>query len=104
MTALLNSIYFTSLAFGVGVKIPGNDSTDYSYNTYVSAFVNWAMAIGAALAILMITYGGIKYITSRGDQSAISSAKEIITGSILGFVILLLIYFILKVLNLPASP
>ena len=46
--------------------------------------------IVAVLAILFIVIGGLMYIFSAGDEKKIETAKKIITGAIIGFVIVLI--------------
>lgn len=87
-------------AFNTGIKIGGKDSFD-DWGDYVGTFVNYALIIGMALAILMILYAGIRYITSQGNSTALSDAKDIMTGAILGFLVLFLIKYILGTLNIP---
>lgn len=43
-----------------------------------------------AVAVIFIIYGGIKYITSNGDSSAISTAKSTIIYAIIGLVVAVL--------------
>jgi len=96
----LSTIYFllsARLAFAVevGVKIPGTDKTSFTFNSYISAILKYSIRLGFALAVLMLIYAGIKYLTSQGNQTAINDAKEIMLGAIIGFVMLLLIEAIL---------
>jgi len=52
------------------------------------------------IAVIMIIVGGIKYVTSNGDSSALTSAKNTILYAIVGLVVALLSYGIVKfVLN-----
>jgi len=90
-------------AVGIGVKIPGSDKTNYTYDEYVATFLNWAIKIGLGLAVIMILYAGVKYIVSQGNPTAINDSKEIIIGAILGFLVLLLIQFILRALEIPTA-
>lgn len=83
----------------VGVEIPGHGTHFAGYNSYVSAILDFATKIGFALASLMIIYAGIKYLTSQGNQTAINDAKEILIGAIIGFVLLLLVDVVLKILK-----
>jgi hypothetical protein len=45
-----------------------------------------------AVAVLMIIIGGIRYVTSNGDQSQITSAKNTILYSVVGVVAAMLAY------------
>lgn len=95
-------------AIEVGVGIPdgkGGTTTSFtSYVVYIKTIFSFAMKLGAALAVLMILYAAIKYITSQGNTSATNEAKDIIIGSLSGFAMLLLIYLILNVIGLGGTP
>jgi len=86
----------------VGVPI-GGETKFTGYGGYISAVFTFSLQLGSALAILMVIYAGYKYMTSQGNPSAINEAKDIIIGSLSGLSMLLLIYLILKVLNLPGG-
>lgn len=45
-----------------------------------------------AISVLMIIIGGIRYTTSNGDQSAVTSAKNTILYSIIGLIVAMLSY------------
>ena len=102
------SIYFAmmlflpakALAVDVGVSIGGKTSfADFA--AYIFAVFSFALKLGAILTTLMVIYAGYKYMTSQGNPTGINEAKDIMIGSITGFAMLLLVYFILNILGLP---
>jgi hypothetical protein len=64
------------------------------FNNLVSA----ALMFVGVVAIIMIIYGGIKFINSGGDQKATTEARKILTFAVLGVILVLgsfaIIYFI----------
>jgi len=89
-------------ALGTGIDVPGQGiSKATSYAQYIGNIYNFAIKLGGILAVLMIIYAGIRYMTSQGNPSAINEAKDILIGSLSGFALLLLIYLILNLLGLP---
>jgi len=52
---------------------------------------------GVAVLIYLII-GGIKYMTSAGDKNAVASAQQMITHSIIGFILLVLLFVIIQVI------
>lgn len=62
----------------------------------IPKIVNTMLFIVGVLAVIMIIYGGIKYVTSTGDQSKISSAKSTIIYSVAGLIIAILAYGIVN--------
>ena len=100
----VNYLVEKSHAVTVGVPFPWTGGrTNYSFNSYVYALLNFAISLGFVLSGLMIVYGGIKYIVSQGNQTQISDAKDILISAIIGFSVLLLIKMILNTLNIPLS-
>lgn len=47
-----------------------------------------------AISVLMIVIGGIRYVTSNGDQNSVTSAKNTILYSVVGLVVAILAYAI----------
>lgn len=62
--------------------------------------INVFSAIVGFIAVIMIIYGGVKYITSGGDSNNISGAKNTIVYAIIGLIIValaqLIVHFVLE--------
>ena len=62
--------------------------------------INVFSVIVGFIAVVMIIYGGVKYITSGGDSNNISSAKNTIVYAIIGLVIVaiaqVIVHFVLE--------
>jgi ABC-type Fe3+ transport system permease subunit len=56
-------------------------------NGVLKTGINLFSLVVAIVAVIMIIVGGLKYITSQGDSTAISSAKNTIIYAIIGLVI-----------------
>lgn len=66
--------------------------------------VNIFSFVVGAISIIMIIYGGFRYITSGGSSEGVSSAKSTIIYAIVGLVIVALAQIIVHfVLNLSSS-
>lgn len=88
-------------ATSIGVAIPNTKQPAngmYQFKDYVSAIYEFSLKLGAVLAVLMIVYAGYKYINSAGDTTKLGEAKEVLTGAISGFAILLIIGLLLRYL------
>lgn len=59
-------------------------------NTLLTNVVNIFSAIVGVVAVLMVIYGGFRYITSGGDQNKVASAKNTLIYAIIGLVIVAL--------------
>lgn len=62
------------------------DSSD-NVNNIIRTVINIASLVVGVAAIIMIIIGGLKYVTSGGDSSSISSAKNTILYAIVGLVV-----------------
>lgn len=61
--------------------------------------LDFFIAFCGAAAAAYLVFSGIKYITSGGDQERITEAKKSMTYSVAGLAIVLLAFFIVKVLT-----
>jgi len=66
---------------------------------FIANFYQFALIIGGILAFGVIVYGGIRYMTSAGNPSGQSDAKEWIEAALLGILLLAGAYFVLSVVN-----
>jgi hypothetical protein len=88
----------------LGVEIPGLEFTDAyrAGNTisvnyfaeYINAVYVWLLSAGAVVAVVMVMIGGLQYAMAHGDKGKITKAKERISGSVVGIIILLCAYTI----------
>jgi cytochrome bd-type quinol oxidase subunit 2 len=62
----------------------------------IKTVINILSVIVGVVAVVMIIFGGLKYITSGGDSSNVSSAKNTIIYAIVGLVIVALAQFIVR--------
>jgi hypothetical protein len=75
----------------------GLDATTGMQN-FLNTLFGISVAVSAILAVIMITIGGFKYMTSESVFKT-SSAKENIQGAIFGLIIVLAAILILEVIN-----
>lgn len=66
---------------------------------YIISFYNYGIAIAGVLATIMLMAAGVIWLTSGGDSGKISQAKDLISGSIIGVVILTCAWIILNTIN-----
>ena len=58
--------------------------------------LNLAIRLAGIATFIMIILGGFKWLTSGGDPKAVESARNTITYAILGLVLIIIAWFILK--------
>lgn len=109
---------YSPLIYTPQIKIPvtgselNKDSTPVgSYNAtkgvmtsdllakYIKAIYDYGMMICGILAAIVLMGGGVLWLISAGDSSKVSQAKELITGSLTGMVILFSSWIILNTIN-----
>lgn len=97
------SFTFVSVANAVNweplVPIPGIPATGVNLSTYLIGIYNFLLSIVGIVAVMMLIVGGIRYITSAGNQAAAADAKDIITNAIVGLLLALLTWVFIATIN-----
>jgi cytochrome bd-type quinol oxidase subunit 2 len=65
-------------------------------NSIIETIVNIFSVLVGVVAVIMIIWGGLRYITSGGDSAKITSAKNTIIYALIGLVVVALAQFIVK--------
>ncbi len=66
---------------------------------YIIGFYDYALAVAGILAAMVMLAGGVFWLISGGDATKVTTAKELIGGSITGIIILSISYLLLNVVN-----
>lgn len=61
--------------------------------------VNAALVFAGVIALILIIFAGITYITSKGDPAKVETAKKTGTYAILGLIIIFFSFFIINVIS-----
>lgn len=93
-------------AIGAGPPFPGLEflqTYGIGYDTKIgellSALYNFGVVIAGISALIMFTYGGVRYLTSAGSSSAISDARQKMTNALIGLALIASSYLILYAIN-----
>lgn len=65
-------------------------------NSLITQIVNIFSLVVGIISVIMIIYGGFRYVTSGGDSSNVSNAKNTIIYAIIGLVVVALAQFIVQ--------
>jgi hypothetical protein len=111
---LLNLFVGIDIVYGAGVAgyqpltpIPGLSQVDTSAGqstpggglaSYLRQLYIWGVAAASGLAVIMIMWGGVEYVTSAGGEG-IGEAKKRIQSALLGLLLALGSYVILYTIN-----
>jgi cytochrome bd-type quinol oxidase subunit 2 len=100
---LVAGLLLSPVAHGVTIStaIPGTNanSTSSAPGAFIANFYQFALMIAGILAFGVIVFGGILYMSSPGNPSGQSNAKEWIWGALMGLLLLAAAYLILNVVN-----
>ena len=90
----------TSTPISIGTEIvPGNIAPINNILIIVQAVVRFILVIAFVVAFIILLVGGVRWIISGGDEKAVGSARNTITGALIGLVIVLIAYAIIRVVE-----
>jgi len=75
--------------FGSSVGLGTADLLDTAINV-----IQWVLGILALVAVVMIIYGGILWMTAAGNEEKIAKAKKVISAAVIGLIIVLMAWAI----------
>lgn len=76
-----------------------NLPNDTSVSALIIRIINIALTVAGLIAVLFLIIGGFRYITAAGNEETAEQAKKIITNSIIGIVIIILSFVIVRVIS-----
>ncbi len=85
--------FFNLFNFG---KPKAGATAEGIFSTLIGKIMGWVLVIVAVIAFIYLIINGIKYITAGGDAAKATEARNGIVNAIIGVVIVLLAYVILR--------
>ena len=58
----------------------------------ITTIINTMLFIAGALSVIMIIFGGLRYVTSAGNSSNVTAAKNTVMYAIIGLIVAFLAY------------
>ena len=86
------------LSSGDNVPVGKDTNQENGLTIYVKQLYKWGVALTSGLAVIMIMWGGVEYMTSAGG-GGIEEAKKRISAAIAGLLLALGSYIILQTIN-----
>lgn len=77
----------------------GGEATITSLSQYIQTIYKFALGIVGIIAVVLIMFGGLRWVAAAGNESTIGEAKEMIVSAVTGLVIALLSYIILLTIS-----
>lgn len=75
---------------GTKLNLPQGDAENVAIET-----IQYILGVIGLIAVIMVMYGGFRYLTSGGNEETIKNAKAILKTSITGLVVILLAWAII---------
>lgn len=82
-----------------GELVPSNIRPISNIVSVVRAIIQFILVIAFVLAFVMLLIGGIRWITAGGDEKAVGSARNMITAALIGLVVVLVAYALIKLVE-----
>lgn len=99
MVALIAMPLFAGAQFRT-VTAPGTDPLPNQTNAtdIILRVIQILLAIAGLVAVIFLVVGGFQYITAGGNEERAESSKKTITNAIIGIVIVILAFVIVRVI------
>lgn len=81
-----------TLSLDAGTKCAAGTGQGTSLVGVFKTVTNILLFLVGAVAVIMLVIGGLRYVTSNGDQAAVTGAKNTIMYAIIGIVVAFLAY------------
>lgn len=78
--------------------------TPSSVSQILANIIIYILGFSAALAVLFIIIGGLRFIISSGDQNAADQAKKIILYAVLGLLVIIFSFVIVTFVTTSVAP
>ena len=65
----------------------------------ILSIVNILLALAGLIAVLILIIGGFRYVTSFGNEEAVDKAKKMILNAIIGIVVIILSFVIVRIIS-----
>lgn len=100
----LSSLFLATSAFAgqnvvaCGGPEPFKTLCQKNLGDVVAGFVNLAFIVALLIALVYLIYGGVKWMISGGDKSAVEEARNHVVAALVGLVIIFIAYFVINFL------
>lgn len=90
---------FQVFAAETGNILEGTQLPNVGIIAIIQAVIKFILIVAFVAAFIMLLIGGIRWILAGGDEKAVSSARGTITAALIGLVIVLLSFAIIKLVE-----
>ena len=79
--------------------VPSNIAGINNLLTVVRGIIRFILVVAFIVAFVMLLIGGVRWILAGGDEKAVGSARNTITAALIGLVIVLVAYAIIRLVE-----
>lgn len=101
-TAFLSVVSSAFAATALGTCATGFSAlcnlTTANFGGLVGTVIQFIFVIAIVAALLYLIWGGFKWLTSGGDKTAVTQARDHIIAAIIGLIVIFLSYLIINIL------
>lgn len=98
LSVIILAVFFPNLVLAEeSTSFFGFDTS--SPQAYTNSIYRYGLVLVAFLSAAGIVYGGVRYLTSAGNQEAVTSGKQAIFAALSGLVLVLLSHLILRTID-----
>jgi hypothetical protein len=101
--AALSALPYAALAVNPGDIQNVHVATGANFKSIASAIINVMLGIAAAIAVIILIIGGLRYLISNGDSGQIEKAKHTIQYAIIGLIVIIFAFVIYNTVNTLSS-
>lgn len=83
-----------------GELVPNKLAATNNVVAVVRAIIRFILLVAFVLAFIMLLIGGIRWITAGGDEKSVAAARNMITAALIGLVIVLIAYALIRLVEL----
>ncbi len=103
LTGLASAALLGAAMLPFAATAQGADQFGISYGTYtgltqtdiritIANIIRTAMGLLGIVAVLIVLYGGFKWMTAAGNEDAVGEAKKILIAGVIGLIIIVSAY------------
>jgi uncharacterized membrane protein (UPF0182 family) len=70
-----------------------------SITSLVTTFLNIAFVVAGVILLFFFIFGGIKLMSSAGNEQDAAQAKKTLTSALIGFIVVFTAYWIVKLIG-----
>lgn len=96
MLSLFNLVAFAALTATPIKSVTDATGGESTLSGLILTIVDYFLGFLGLLAVIMVVYGGVTYVSSAGNDEAVGKAKKIIMYALIGIVVILLSFVVVK--------